>query len=59
MFSELVRILTTVKTIHLKYLTSINPDFVVILADKGNDFKNLSSFLLQEPYTSPNQSDRR
>jgi hypothetical protein len=40
MFSELVRILATVKTTHLKYLTRINPDFLVILADKGNDFKN-------------------
>ena len=40
MFSELVRIPATMKTIHLEYLTSINPDILVTLVAKGNDDKN-------------------
>jgi hypothetical protein len=40
MFSELVRIPATIKAIQLKHLTSINPEFPVILADNGYDFKN-------------------
>lgn len=36
--TELVRIPATVKTKHLKYSTSINPDFLVILADTQNYF---------------------